>query len=81
MKELNLSLNVAFLSALICLHLNKTKRTIKIRRIIPGITPAANVFETGTYVSALNKIAAFDGGIRASRSAADAASTTTNGVG
>ena len=64
-----------------CLHLNKTNKTIKIKSIIPGITPAANVLETGTYVSALNKIAAFDGGIKASRSAADAAKTTTNGVG
>ena len=50
-------------------------------KIKPGITPAAKVLETGTYVSALNKIAAFEGGIKASSKAAEAAKTTTNGVG
>ena len=43
--------------------------------------PAAKVCETGTFVSALKSIAAFEGGIRASRSAADAARTTTKGLG
>ena len=57
------------------------KDPIKTRSIIPGITPAANVLETGTYVRALNKIAAFEGGIKASSNAADAAKTTTKGVG
>ena len=47
MKELTLSLKEAFSSVLICLHLNKTRRTIKTRRTRPGITPAANVLEVG----------------------------------
>jgi hypothetical protein len=81
MKELTLSLNEAFSSVLICLHLNKTKRTIKTRRTKPGITPAAKVLETGTFVKALNKIAALEGGIKASKRAAEAARTTTKGVG
>ena len=69
------------MEVLICLHLNKTSRTIKTKSIKPGITPAANVLDTGTFVYALNKIAAFEGGIRASSKAADAAKTTTNGFG
>ena len=43
--------------------------------------PAANDWETGTLVDALNKIAALDGGIRASSRAADAARTMTKGFG
>ena len=81
MKELNLSFNDAFSSVLICLHLNKTRRTIKTSRTRPGITPAAKVLDTGTLVRALNNIAALDGGINASKRAAEAARTTTNGVG
>ena len=81
MKELTLSLKEAFSSVLICLHLNKTRRTIKTRRTKPGITPAAKVLETGTLVKALNSMAALDGGINASKSAAEAARTTTKGVG
>ena len=53
---------------------------MKISRTSPGITPAAKVLETGTFVNALNKIAAFDGGMSASR-AADAARTITKGFG
>ena len=48
---------------------------------MPGIIPAANVWDTGTLVNALNKIAAFEGGISASSKAADAASVTTKGLG
>ena len=55
--------------------------TMKARRISPGMTPAAKVCETGTLVRALNNIAAFEGGIRASRSAAEAARTMTKGLG
>ena len=62
-------------------HLIRTTMTIKTRRISPGITPAAKVCETGTLVRALNNIAAFEGGIRASRSAAEAARTMTKGLG
>ena len=51
------------------------------KRIKPGTIPAANVCETGTFVKALNKMAAFEGGIRASSKAAEAASTTTKGFG
>ena len=81
MKELTLSLKDAFSSVLICLHLNKTRRTINTKRTKPGITPAAKVLDTGTLVRALNSIAALDGGINASNRAAEAAKTTTNGVG
>ena len=63
------------------LHFIKTTMIIKTRSIRPGIIPAAKVCETGTFVRALYKIAAFDGGISASNKAADAASTTTKGVG
>ena len=80
-KALTLSFDVAAFAVLICLHLNKTNKTIKIKSINPGITPAANVFETGTLVKALNKIAAFEGGINASSNAAEAAKTTTKGFG
>jgi len=50
-------------------------------KIKPGTIPAANVCETGTFVRALNRIAALEGGINASNRAAEAASTTTNGFG
>ena len=50
MKELTLSLKDAFSSVLICLHLNKTRRTINTKRTKPGITPAAKVLDTGTLV-------------------------------
>ena len=63
------------------LHLNNTTAIIKNNRITPGIIPAANVWETGTFVKALNKIAAFEGGMSASNKAADAASVTTKGLG
>ena len=54
---------------------------MRTKRTIPGIIPAANVCDTGTFVNALNSIAALDGGIKASNSAADAAKTTTKGFG
>ena len=63
------------------LHFIKTKAIISRSKIRPGIMPAAKVCDTGTFVSALKSIAAFEGGIRASRSAADAARTTTKGLG
>ena len=75
------SLLVAFLLFFMCLHFHVTTMDSSIMRIIPGMNPAANVLETGTSVSAENSIAALEGGIRASRNAADAASTITNGLG
>ena len=76
-----LSIPVALSVPAISLHLIRTTAIIKSNKINPGITPAEKVCETGTFVSALNKIAAFEGGIRASNNAADAAKTTTKGFG
>ena len=62
-------------------HLSNTTPTMNSNKIKPGTIPAANVCETGTFVRALNKIAALEGGINASNRAAEAASTTTKGFG
>ena len=69
MKELALSLKDAS-SVLICLHLNKTRRTIKTTES-PGITPLQR-FRNWDVKSA-KCIAALDGGINASNRAAEAA--------
>ena len=78
---INFSRLGTLLGLLIFLHFMRTRTIINTNRIRPGIIPAANVWETGTFVNALNSIAAFEGGIRASRSAAEAARTTTKGLG
>ena len=63
-----------------CRHF-QTARMIIPSNTNPGMMPAVNVWETGAPVGALNRIAALEGGISDSISAADAARTTTNGVG
>ena len=72
---------VAAMGFLISRHLKITNKIIIISNTQPGRTPAANVLETGTFVSALNNIAALEGGISASNNAADAAKTITKGFG
>ena len=48
---------------------------------LPHIGTFGEVARTSMIVNALNKIAALEGGIKASSRAADAAKTTTNGFG
>ena len=77
----HLSAALAFEVPGIFRHLTITMMIMNNNKIKPGTTPAAKVWDTGTLVSALNKIAAFEGGIKASSRAADAARTTTKGFG
>ena len=77
----NLSLLEALSETFSCLHFQMTTNDNKPIKTNPGSIPAAKVFDTGTSVKALKSMAAFDGGIRASRKAADAAKTITNGFG